>query len=479
MAIAFGSASSKLGLAAVTRDVLTSQRILLFAAVTVLGVVNMHHLLFLDGITATTYRPRTTSTDCNANRNDATDATETTNQIILHNTKTVLKHPKENVCDEYQGILFIDRALPKAGAGTLFFQSLVDSLIYSDKYNLMPFLWLNDGSNKPCYDWKVHGLNGHTAMPFSHHLLKGEITRIPGEGDMECGWKGGRQLGPPIFDNPQNSTITLTGNGLWQSYFLPLTTDDIFQDSSCISKPFFAMEASHIKPDMHFCSDFAVRGWSFKWLPKALQPNQRSTKDWLWDNRQRASQVVQKYFRLQPWLQARVEYANPSPRFCLAAHIRLTDKGSGRVKQGLEAYAPYIQAYARATASHPVVDVRQSPIYLATDDATVLQTIQTSWDTKVSSRVIVQEGALRSDSTTPTFKLVEDDKHRSNTEALIEIYSMAKCSYFVHGFSGMAEAVVYLNPTLHSRSVNIDDYDGPPSEAEFEELVRRSLPQEK
>ena len=52
------------------------------------------------------------------------------------------------------------------------------------------------------------------------------------------------------------------------------------------------------------------------------------------------------------------------------------------------------------------------------------------------------------------FALLQDNKHFSNIEALIEIYAMSKCQYFVHGYSGMAEAVTYINyPLLHDQSV--------------------------
>ena len=44
-------------------------------------------------------------------------------------------------------------------------------------------------------------------------------------------------------------------------------------------------------------------------------------------------------------------------------------------------------------------------------------------------------------------------------------------NYFVHGYSGMAEAVHYLNSRLHQRSANIDDPDGV-SPKQFEAIIR-------
>jgi hypothetical protein len=284
-------------------------------------------------------------------------------------------------------------------------------------------------------------------------------------------------------------------------------------------------------PDMHRCSELAVRGWAFRGIPNALLPKKTKKKktnhhppdtssavaDWLWEHRQRAAPIVKRYFHLQPWLQERVETANPtrttllhldsnhrnendassghsssltssspSPRHrrgcCLAAHIRLTDKASGRDKKGLQAYRPYMEAFAKATNSTWSKDGEQDVpplIYIATDDASVLPTIQTKWSKAVSDRILFQQDTFRSqEEDLPTFKLLAHDKHRSNTEALVDMYAMSKCCYFVHGYSGMAEAVVYINPELHAQSVNIDDEERITPDAEFAQMVLRTIAKE-
>ena len=38
----------------------------------------------------------------------------------------------------------------------------------------------------------------------------------------------------------------------------------------------------------------------------------------------------------------------------------------------------------------------------------------------------------------------------------MDIYSMSRCDFFVHGFSAMAEATVYIQRELHNRSANVD-----------------------
>lgn len=318
---------------------------------------------------------------------------------------------KENVCDGYDGIMWISRVIRKAGAGTLFFQSIVDSLIYAEKYNLLPWVWINDDENKPCYDPEVHGAGPKTT--FTH--LTGEIEELVGKGKMACKTK--KRPGPPDFLHLEVAGHTVIGNGMWQSYFQPVSSAQAFADPSCASKPVFELSRSQVMPDMHRCSELAVRGWAFKGIPDALLPNDMPMSDWLWNHRRRASSIVSKYFTPLPWLQDKIDAANVGGK-CLAAHIRLTDKGSGRDKKGLEAYRPYIEAYASAT---------EGAIYIATDDGTVLDTIRDTWSKDVSSRIKFQDGASRSsEENVPTFELLAEDKHRSNWEALVEIYSMAK-----------------------------------------------------
>jgi len=360
----------------------------------------------------------------------------------------------DDFCAEADGILLISRVIRKAGAGTMFFQSLVDSLIYAEHYNLHPWIWVNDNENKPCYDLKVHGVGPNKTF---HHLT-GTIQDLYGEGTMTCRTQQGSRPGPPNMNDVTKKDYTLIGNGLWQSYFRQVSPSR-FPMKLCQKLPIFELTRSQIMPDMHRCSELAVRGWAFKGIPDALLPKEGEMREWLGNHRKRASAIVKKYFYVLPWLQAKIDEANGSTN-CLSAHIRLTDKASGREKKELEAYLPYIEAYADASPN--------GQIYIATDDATALKILQD----KFKSRILFQKEAMRSSyEKIPTFKLLEDNKHRSNTEALVEIYAMAKCQYFVHGYSGMAEAVVYLKyPELHDNSINIDD-EMVPTPSEFRKMI--------
>ena len=115
-----------------------------------------------------------------------------------------------NTCDGFDGIMWVSRVIRKAGAGTMFFQSIVDSLIYAEKYNLRPWIWINDDENKPCYDPKVHGAGPNTT--YSH--LTGVIKELVGEGKMACKTKHGTRPGPPDYLHLEMADHTVIGNGM-------------------------------------------------------------------------------------------------------------------------------------------------------------------------------------------------------------------------------------------------------------------------
>lgn len=224
-------------------------------------------------------------------------------------------------------------------------------------------------------------------------------------------------------------------------------------------------------PGLHKCSPFGVRSWPFRGLPPDVQPH-GPLQEWFYPMRYRASQIVQQYFHLQPDIRQLVDRVNPvmttssslssSSSPCLAVHIRVTDKGNGRRKVPLESFRDYINVFDG--------DI----IYLATDDASVVDIVSSWIQTKNGTTTVrYQPSAFRSTTAEPTFTVMKNNTHRTNVESLVDIYAMARCSYFVHGFSAMAEAVIYLNLQLHNRSVNLDD-PGRWSVQEFSDMIQKT-----
>jgi hypothetical protein len=371
-----------------------------------------------------------------------------TNRSDSDETLTHLAHlPAEN-CSNYQGIMLITHFGTAEGTGTAFFNLIVDQLIYAEMYNLQPW-FMPDNLSQPCFDENVH-----TRQLQTQTFRMVEATPIRAGGEMQCKLivRGIRAVfpypGAPQWDkNVVN--LTVTGNSLWRTYFRPISTV-LCQNLQAVDlKPFIDM------PGLHKCSPFGVRSWPFRGLPRDVQPK-GPLQEWFYPMRQRASRILDKYFYLQPEIKQLVDRVNPVGSRCLALHIRVTDKGNGRHKVPLESFRPY-------------VDVFDGDIYLATDDASVIETVS-AWK---NGSVRYQESAFRSTTAEPTFALMKNNTHRTNVESLVDVYAMARCSFFLHGFSAMAEAVIYLNLELHNRSVNLDDA-GRLSVEDFRDMIQKS-----
>jgi len=219
------------------------------------------------------------------------------------------------------------------------------------------------------------------------------------------------------------------------------------------------LEKGQVFPGMHYCASWAVRYMDFKMCGTSLEDRQRlgvapgrneTVHDWLGPQRRIAAGLVKRWHRPQPWLQRRIDATNPrtgGDKPCLSIHIRLSDKGEdrGNGRLGLGEFLPYAEAFVAGGGER---------IFVATDTSSVFDDIGASWPGAVARAVARQEGAFLSSNDKGVFDQV--DHHRSNTEALTEIYAMAKCDLFVLGYSAMSEAVMYLKPELHDFSVNLD-----------------------
>ena len=380
-----------------------------------------------------------------------------TNRVIRNDVE-VASIPR---CEDHDGVLYISAVGKSAATGTAFFNFVVDQLIYADKYNLLPWIQIDD--QNPLFDPNVHGIGAN----LSFLVKKGAVPSIVGTDTMAC--KNNRKIGtypgPPDFESLEPVHYAIKGNGIWSSYFNPVSNFSL-DDPICMEKPFIRFDFSHIFPGFHKCWPWSVRSWNFRGLPIALSPHNSTVHEWLGPMRERGSKMVSKYFRLRPWVDELVEKANPLTSQCLAMHVRLTDKGHGRRKLSLDAFKPYAEAYVKASGS--------GPIFVATDSAYVLASISEQWGPHVRPRVRSQTEAFRSTSNTATFVLLSNQTHRVNTEALVDIYAMARCNVFVHGFSAMAEAVIYLHPQLHAQSVNLDE-ETHPSVEEFQAMVEKVI----
>ena len=97
--------------------------------------------------------------------------------------------------------------------------------------------------------------------------------------------------------------------------------------------------------------------------------------------------------------------------------------------------------------------VPEGHLFVATDDANIVDSIVSNWTDVV--RVRFQSNVQRSTGEKAIFEIYRYGRHRSNTECLVDLYAMSRCQYLVHGFSAMTEAIHYLRP--HIIGINLDD----------------------
>lgn len=381
------------------------------------------------------------------------------------------------ICNNYRGILHIRHGDEFAASGTLFFVYIINHILYAKQYNLLP--WIHLDPQGVCYDVKIHGnstnviaLPGGMATACKLKFLSAKVGKVCGNAKRPKSHPGDIHVTSNY--NSNNRSLPIYGNGIWPSYFEPLLQNDWYNDPSCQQLPLVQIDPELVSPGMHRCAEWAVRPWQVVGMPPRLSAQWRkiTLHAWFGEMRQRAYAVVAQYYRPQPWLQQEIESANPSNRKCLAMHIRMTDKGHGRTLIPLEAFLPYAQAYTDSTATARGSDPKNYTIYLATDDSHLLERLEQSWPKQVVERIVYRTNTLRSPgNATAVFDLHASNRHRTNTEALVEVYAMSRCQFIVHGYSAMAEAAIYINyPILHNHSVCLENEQNM-SVAEFQSLV--------
>jgi hypothetical protein len=154
---------------------------------------------------------------------------------------------------------------------------------------------------------------------------------------------------------------------------------------------------------------------------------------------------------------------------CLSVHIS---------RSGLPLYVPYIEAYIEAkrgsSSSNNYSDIT---IFLATHDEGVLDALVHHFQSVLDRSMIkIQqpEVMMRSRSNRAFSRSDSYQKHRLNSEVLTHIFLLSKCDFLIHGKYVVSEGALYINPSLHNHSVNVDF---PPEQRktpqEFAELVRQ------
>lgn len=366
--------------------------------------------------------------------------------------------PTNEACRGFDGVFHIAQTGRHDGAGTAFFTSVVNQIIYAERHNLKPWIHLGKES-EIIYDDDVHSTGPDVSLSgMVHH----DVEHVPAPYNQSIFSPG----------QPVSSTLplekTVKGNGIWETYFSPLS-DFVPGDASCTGRPLVSMDAQMVTLALNSWSPWSVKTWRYDNVPNDLwNPNNLTLKTWLEPMRIKANKVVKKYFQFHPYLQERANEVNPvdEDNVCLALHLRNSDKGNEkyRTKFPPNKFKSYLQAFVRAGGKH---------IYIASDSHRVLEYIRLHFPPEVN-QIIRTQGPYVVRSTKKWSIPMLEKHHRSNSEALVDILAMSKCSLLLHGNSAVSEAAIYLNLNLHNQSVNWED-DDRMSVDDFEALSRRIL----
>ena len=382
-------------------------------------------------------------------------------------------------CAPYKAVLHIASGDQGAAAGTLFFQYMVNQLIYADMHNLMPWIHLNN-ITQWVYDEDIHGI-GSLSFPLMDGW-KVPWVEGPGGSNLTGAWPGEPFLKPIKSWEASDGSIVFEGGlkphrwhfqgqGVWNDYFEPVSNFNP-NDPSCQKLGLIQLDYYHLNPGIQFYAPFAVRSWEYHFLPSYLRSNftQGSTlHHWYGDMREKAHNIVNKYFKFKPNLVHSSYQILPNGTQCLGLHIRHSDKsGLARRKLPVQDFLPYMEEYIKRGGGK---------IYLATDSSKVVQDFHTLTNMRLDwfkgdDILIVQNGIVRSDIFKPVFKIGKH--HQTNTEVLIDILSLSRCQFLVHGFSAVSESAIYLNLKLHNNSVDLEDSNHMTPQ-EFGDLVKKEM----
>mmetsp|Transcript_41590 Transcript_41590/g.137825 ORF Transcript_41590/g.137825 Transcript_41590/m.137825 type:complete len:452 (+) Transcript_41590:93-1448(+) len=321
-----------------------------------------------------------------------------------------------------------------AGATTVFFLYVVNQIIYADMHGLKPWVHLAAG-NTWVYDATVH-----RGEP--RHL---EVDRCL-EPSVEKSVPGAPDASGPV----RRCRHSVYGSGVWGSYFEE--TLNVVSHLPCM----LSLARRQVYPGVHRNAPWAVRAWPYSSDAGGLQtrgaPQRNETlMKWYAPQRAAAHAVVSRYFRPRPLILTLAERIRATGGTWLGVHFRASDKAAGRRRLVLDAFRPYVERF---------VELAHDPhVLLATDDQAAAAQIRARWSSRAASRVVLQEGAFRTNTTSAVFKLTPS-RHKTNVDVLTDIYGLASCSVLLHGFSAVSEAAIYVNLELHERSINLEDDGG-------------------
>lgn len=361
----------------------------------------------------------------------------------------VSSKPTHQACVGYDGVLLISN-VGQVTAGRAFFHSILNQLVFAERNSLKP--WIHLRSDSFLYDEQEHG----DETSIANFQMRNSLITYTGQGDNSF---------PDSYDQVSRSTrpFTLQGNGIWESYFQPVS-DFVPGDASCQDKPVVELDEKAIAFSNNDPS--LIRPWSVPETGVSVLEHYQRQNRW----RLKGVEIVRKYFRLQPYILNRADQVNHPLEWnqpCLGVHLRNGEKSEeGRKKVSPKEFVPYIEAFVRAGGKM---------IYVASDSHRALQFLKSQLP-DIIINLIQTQGTHVVRSTKLDWPLhMIGDHHRVNAEVLVDIIALSRCFGLLHSSSTTSEAAIYLNPDLSKKSVNLE-LESPSSPLAFQDMIKSEMP---
>jgi hypothetical protein len=162
---------------------------------------------------------------------------------------------------------------------------------------------------------------------------------------------------------------------------------------------------------------------------------------------QEAHRLLQKYIRIQPWVQEKVDQfarRHLDGRHVLGVHYRGTDRGSEAPKASYDSMADLVRRYLEHV---PATDA----VFVATDESEFVLYMQERFR---GVEVLRYQATQISDDDTPIHRMAGGDPYLRGEEALLDCLLLSRCSYLIKCPSLLSAWSVLLAPDLPVTMVN-------------------------
>ena len=158
------------------------------------------------------------------------------------------------------------------------------------------------------------------------------------------------------------------------------------------------------------------------------------------DAKKRAKELIDRYIKLQPWVQKKIDTfydTHFNNKITIGIHLRGTDK-----KKETVPIDPLL-IFAKANKIASLIDSKSVQFFVATDEQQLLDLAYIHL-----KGPIVAYDSIRSTDKSPLHLSNNLPKAQLGEEILIETILLSRCHIFLHTHSNVSTCVLYFNPEL-------------------------------